>query len=122
MGRKRIDLSIFKTKEVLFSFLEEHGSKIGGVLMQDGKIWAYYFFCPYHKERHASCFVNDRPRYPNWGFKCYGCRRGGDIFDLAALLYGVEMHTAIRLIRKKYAHIEHQAERHNPAQLKISFS
>lgn len=43
--------------------------------------------CPLadHEERHPSCRVYPRPEQ---GWVCFGCRRGGTIYDLASLLEG----------------------------------
>ena len=42
--------------------------------------------CPFHADRHASLHVYETAAR---GWYCFGrCRRGGTIYDLAALLYG----------------------------------
>jgi len=40
--------------------------------------------CPFHPDRTPSLQV-----YPDGGFYCFGCRRGGTIFDFAAHLWGI---------------------------------
>lgn len=47
-------------------------------------------YCPIpgHTERTPSCHVYDREDGKNGGWYCFGCRRGGGIYDLAALTLG----------------------------------
>jgi len=40
--------------------------------------------CPFHEDRTPSLHVYDEP---DRGWFCFGCRRGGSIYDLAALLW-----------------------------------
>jgi CHC2 zinc finger len=43
--------------------------------------------CPFHLDSTPSLHVyRDPPR----GWYCYGCRRGGSVYDFAALLWGVQ--------------------------------
>jgi CHC2 zinc finger/RepB DNA-primase from phage plasmid len=42
--------------------------------------------CPFHEDRTPSLHVYERPEQ---GWYCFGCGRGGSIYDLAAELYGV---------------------------------
>ena len=42
--------------------------------------------CPLHEDRVPSLHVYERPEQ---GWYCFGCRRGGSIYDLAADLYGL---------------------------------
>jgi len=37
--------------------------------------------CPFHSERHPSCYIE--PEQKMW--KCFGCQRGGDLFDFVML-------------------------------------
>jgi hypothetical protein len=41
--------------------------------------------CPFHDDRTPSLHVYDAPER---GWYCYGCRRGGSVYDFAALLWG----------------------------------
>jgi hypothetical protein len=43
--------------------------------------------CPLHDDRRPSLHVY---RDPDRGWFCFGCRRGGSIYDLAGLLWGIE--------------------------------
>jgi hypothetical protein len=43
--------------------------------------------CPLHDDRTPSLHVY---RDPDRGWFCFGCRRGGSIYDLAGLLWGIE--------------------------------
>ena len=40
--------------------------------------------CPFHDDRKPSLHVYDEPER---GWYCYGCRRGGSVYDFAALLW-----------------------------------
>ena len=42
--------------------------------------------CPFHEDDTPSLHVYPTPRR---GWYCYGCGRGGSVYDLAALLCGV---------------------------------
>jgi hypothetical protein len=42
--------------------------------------------CPFHEDRHPSLHVY---REPERGWFCFGCRRGGTIYDLAATAWGI---------------------------------
>jgi hypothetical protein len=42
--------------------------------------------CPWHEDRVPSLHVYERPEQ---GWYCFGCGRGGSIYDLAAELYGL---------------------------------
>jgi hypothetical protein len=42
--------------------------------------------CPFHPDRTPSLHVYDEPER---GWMCYGCRRGGTIYDFAAQLWGL---------------------------------
>ena len=48
---------------------------------RDGKV-----SCPFHEDRTPSLHVYERPEQ---GWYCFGCGRGGSIYDLAAELYGL---------------------------------
>ena len=51
-----------------------------------------YVSCPVHDERTASCMVWPDER----GWWCFGCGRGGGIYDLASLLEGGQCGPALR--------------------------
>jgi hypothetical protein len=48
---------------------------------RDGKV-----SCPFHEDRTPSLHVYERPEQ---GWYCFGCGRGGSIYDLGAELYGL---------------------------------
>jgi RepB DNA-primase from phage plasmid/CHC2 zinc finger len=48
---------------------------------RDGKV-----SCPFHEDRTPSLHLYERPEQ---GWYCFGCGRGGSIYDLAAELYGL---------------------------------
>lgn len=52
-----------------------------------------YVLCPVHDERRPSCRVWPEPRD---GWHCFGCGRGGSIYDLASLLDGGPHGAALR--------------------------
>lgn len=53
----------------------------GAAVSRDDK-----FRCPFHSDRTPSLHAY---RDPARGWYCYGCRRGGSIYDFAALLWGL---------------------------------
>jgi hypothetical protein len=53
----------------------------GQPVERDGKVT-----CPFHEDHTPSLHVYERPEQ---GWYCFGCGRGGSIYDLAAELYGV---------------------------------
>ena len=55
-----------------------------------------YVRCPLHEERTASCMVWPEPERGWW---CFGCGRGGGIYDLASLLAGGAWGSALRCER-----------------------
>lgn len=50
----------------------------------------YAALCPFHKERHASLKVNDAKQI----WKCFGCDKGGDIFDFVQEYHRCDFPTA----------------------------
>jgi DNA primase len=54
--------------------------------------------CPLHDDRTPSLHVYERPEQ---GWYCFGCGRGGSIYDLAGPLYGLPIRGAgfVRLRR-----------------------
>ena len=53
-------------------------------------------FCPLHNEKTPSFTVKDER------FKCYGCRRSGDIFDFVRQLYAVDAFEALRILSERF--------------------
>ena len=47
--------------------------------------------CPFHNEKTASFFVNDKKQY----YKCFGCGEGGDIITFVMRFFGADFKTAI---------------------------
>lgn len=52
----------------------------GQAVSRDGKLC-----CPFHDDRSPSLHVFEEPER---GWFCFGCRRGGSVYDFAALLWG----------------------------------
>jgi hypothetical protein len=50
--------------------------------------------CPFHSERHPSCYVHPEKRI----FYCFGCNRGGDVFDFVMLAESCDFLEALRIV------------------------
>lgn len=50
--------------------------------------------CPFHSERHPSCYVHPEKKI----FFCFGCQRGGDLFDFVMLAAGCSFPQALRIV------------------------
>lgn len=54
----------------------------------------YVGLCPFHSERHPSCYVHPQKNI----FYCFGCNRGGDIFDFVMLAESCAFPEALRIV------------------------
>ena len=55
--------------------------------------------CPFHVDSDASLKIYDRGR----GWTCYGCHKGGDVINMARLLYGVGFSDAVRRLNDEFS-------------------
>lgn len=77
-------------------------------LRKQGREW--YGLCPFHQEKTPSFHVNEQKQ--SW--YCFGCERGGDLFNFVELIEKVDFPAALRILAEM-AGVE-VAERSRPAQ------
>lgn len=53
--------------------------------------------CPFHRESNPSFYVE--PHKKIW--KCFGCERGGDVFDFVMLTEGCDFSRALRIVAER---------------------
>lgn len=56
----------------------------------------YVGLCPFHSERHPSCYVHPHKNI----FYCFGCGRGGDVFDFVMLAESCDFLEALRIVNE----------------------
>lgn len=58
--------------------------------------------CRFHRERHPSCYIHPEKKI----FYCFGCNRGGDIFDFVMLAESCDFTEALRIVAKGFQRTE----------------
>lgn len=66
------------------------------VVLKHCGIGRYVGKCPFHADTHPSLFVYSERQ--DW--YCYGCNKGGDIFNFVQLFYGVEFIEALKILNE----------------------
>lgn len=54
----------------------------------------YRGLCPFHSERNPSLYIEPQQRV----WKCFGCERGGDLFDFVMLAEHCDFSSALRIV------------------------
>ncbi|MGC1105473.1 MAG: CHC2 zinc finger domain-containing protein [Candidatus Acidiferrales bacterium] len=54
----------------------------------------YRSLCPFHSERNPSLYIEPQQRI----WKCFGCERGGDLFDFVMLAEHCDFPSALRIV------------------------
>ncbi len=109
---KYIDTGLYKTLEIMKFFVSRatNGKPIVAV---NKKETMFRSSCPLHTEKtpsftiysHDSKTTIERSRW-EWGYKCFGCGRSGDIFTFLLDTEGMYMWESLSLLRKRFPNIE----------------
>lgn len=98
LSSRWIDLKIYKTKEILFSVVTEHGV----IITPANKAETFYkCICPFHKEKTASMKFYLNKSYGGWSYKCFGCGKSGDVFTFLMQYNNWEFWDAMVYVVKK---------------------
>jgi DNA primase len=71
--------------------------------------------CPFHSERHPSCYVHHEKKI----FYCFGCGRGGDVFDFVMLAESCDFLEALRIVAK-YSGVASESEPRSGERIRAS--
>ena len=111
---RRIYTGVYKTLDILKFFVLRSGKHKHTFLVNKKKTM-FKTFCPFHSEKTASFIIYSQSnkeyvRYENreWGYKCLGCGRSGDIFKFLRDMEGMEMWDSLSFLRKTFPHIENR--------------
>lgn len=109
---KYIDTGLYKTLEIMKFFVSRatNGKPIVAV---NKKETMFRSSCPLHTEKtpsftiysHDSKTTIERSHW-EWGYKCFGCGRSGDIFTFLRDTEGMRMWEVLSLLRKRFPNIE----------------
>lgn len=67
----------------------------------------YRGLCPFHSERNPSLYIE--PQQKIW--KCFGCERGGDLFDFVMLAEHCDFPSALRIVSDFVFGVARESER-----------
>lgn len=124
---RRIDTGVYKTLDILKFFVSR---STGGkpIVPVNKKETMFRTFCPLHIERTPSFTIYShdaktalKKEYWEWGYKCFGCGRSGDVFTFLRDTRGMQMWDSLAFLRKTFPDIEKEKIIVGQNQLKIPF-
>lgn len=111
---RHIDTGVYKTLDILKFFVSR---STGGkpIVPVNKKETMFRTLCPLHRENTPSFTIYSydtkrsiKKEDMEWGYKCFGCGRSGDVFTLLRDTEGMEMWDSLSFLRKTFPHIENK--------------